>query len=31
MPGQNYLELLELANGQYRYVTTDDARRHGVD
>lgn len=31
MPGRDYLGLLELANGQYGYVTPDDARSGGVD
>lgn len=31
MPGRNYLELLEVANGQYGYVTADDAREHKID
>lgn len=31
MPGQVYTELLEAANGQYGYVTADDARAEGVD
>jgi predicted transcriptional regulator of viral defense system len=31
MPGRIYKELLEAANGQYGYVTTDDARADGVD
>lgn len=31
MPGRHYLELLEFANGQYGYVTPEDARSRGVD
>ncbi len=31
MPGRVYLALLEVANGQYGYVTADDAREHCVD
>lgn len=31
MPGRVYTELLEAANGQYGYVTADDARAEGVD
>lgn len=31
MPGRVYMELLRAANGQYGYVTTDDARADGVD
>lgn len=31
MPGRVYTELLEAANGQYGYVTADDARAGGVD
>jgi predicted transcriptional regulator of viral defense system len=31
MPGRHYLELLDLANGQYGYVTAEDAREQGVD
>lgn len=31
MPGRVYAELLEVATGQYGYVTTDDARALGVD
>jgi len=31
MPGRVYTDLLEAANGQYGYVTADDARAGGVD
>lgn len=31
MPGRTYLTLLDVANGQYGYVTADDARDVGVD
>jgi predicted transcriptional regulator of viral defense system len=31
MPGRHYLELLDLANGQYGYVTAEDAREQGID
>lgn len=31
MPGRVYTQLLEAANSQYGYVTTDDARAAGVD
>lgn len=31
MPGRVYGKLLEVATGQYGYVTTDDARALGVD
>ena len=31
MPGRNYLNLLEVANSQYGYVTAEDARRLGID
>jgi predicted transcriptional regulator of viral defense system len=31
MPGRHYLELLDVANGQYGYVTTEDARGQGID
>jgi predicted transcriptional regulator of viral defense system len=31
VPGRHYLELLAVANGQYGYVTAEDAREQGVD
>lgn len=31
MPGRNYLSLLDVANGQYGYVTAEDARELGID
>jgi predicted transcriptional regulator of viral defense system len=31
MPGRHYLALLDLANGQYGYVTAEDARGQGID
>jgi predicted transcriptional regulator of viral defense system len=31
MPGRHYLELLNLANGQYGYVTAENARQQGID
>lgn len=31
MPGRSYLALLDVANGQYGYVTADDARAVEVD
>ncbi|MHB8681435.1 MAG: type IV toxin-antitoxin system AbiEi family antitoxin domain-containing protein [Acidimicrobiales bacterium] len=31
MPGRNYLQLLDVANGQYGYVTAEDARGQGID
>jgi predicted transcriptional regulator of viral defense system len=31
VPGRNYLQLLDVANGQYGYVTAEDARGQGID
>lgn len=31
MPGRIYMTLLDVANGQYGYVTADDARALGID
>lgn len=31
MPGRSYMALLDVANGQYGYVTADDARALGID